>query len=217
VTGPLARAAELFVAPDVEAAPATVSVPSEARVVVVGSREHAWPLAAALALTLRAADRSPAALVATWAAGEEHVAPPRPALRGAHRLATQLSARGLPASPRGRLAWVRLPVDPPDAAAVVRRAAAIVDGPMVTALTGPRPAGLEELVAEHDLVVLAADPDTPLARAAIAGLSHRCVSALACRPLRPGIARALALAGLAAPRLDPPLRAKAGESYTDHG
>ena len=85
----------------------------------------------------------------------------------------------------------------------MRRAAALVDGPLVTALAGARPPELDDLVAEHDLAVVAAEPETPLARAALAALSARGVDARACRPPRRGIARALALAGLAAPRLDP--------------
>ena len=92
---------------------------------------------------------------------------------------------------------------------LLRRVAGIVaravDGPVVTALAGPRPPALEALIDEHDLVLVASDPDTPLACAALTGLAPRCVSALACRPLQRAVPRALALAGITAPRLDPPL------------
>jgi len=202
VTGSLARAAAFFVAP---AAPSdavvTATVPAAARAVVLGAPPDAAPLAAALALALRATDGAPAALVASWGAG--HAVARGPATPAAARLAAALARRELPAVARGRLAWLALPGEPLEAAAVVRRAAALVDGPLVTALAGARPPELDDLVAEHDLAVVAAEPETPLARAALASLSARGVDARACRPPRRGIARALALAGLAAPRLDP--------------
>jgi hypothetical protein len=125
-----------------------------------------------------------------------------------------VSARELRAVARGRLVWLRLPADPVAAEVALRRAAAAVDAPLVTALGGGRPSSLDLLVAEHDLVVVAADPVTPLARAALDRLSHRCVAAIACRPLPRGPARSMALAGLKAPRLEPPLRATATDPAT---
>jgi hypothetical protein len=50
-----------------------------------------------------------------------------------------------------------------------------------------------------------ADPATALARAALAGLAARGLEAVACPPLRRGLARRAALAGLGAPRLHVPL------------
>jgi hypothetical protein len=202
MTGLLQRAAGIFVVRD-EVAPAVAAVPAAARAVVLGTRDDAGPLAAALALTLRAADRAPAAAVAIWAAAGQR----GPATPAASRLAGRLARRDLDAVARGRLAWVRLPTDPDAAVTALRHTAAAVDGPLVTALAGPRPARLEHIVAEHDLVLIAADPTSPLARAAVAARSDECVSVLACRPLRGGIARRLALAGLAAPHLEPPLHA----------
>jgi hypothetical protein len=209
VTGLLERAAEFFLVPASDkASPATVTVPAAARAVVVGAPQDAPPLAAALALTLRAADRAPAALVAVWRPADDGESVGRGAATpGAARLATRLGRRDLAATARGRLAWLSLPVEPAAAETAVRRAAATVDGPVVTALAGPRPPELEPLIDEHDLVVIAADPATTLADAALAALAERCVSAIACRPLPRGLPRALALAGLAAPRLEPPLRA----------
>ena len=75
----------------------------------------------------------------------------------------------------------------------------MVEGPLVTALGGPRPAELDGLVAEHDLAVVAADPESPLARAALACLGDLQIAASARAPLGRGMSRALALAGLTAP------------------
>ena len=201
MTGGLARAAAFFVAPAAQSgALATATVPAAARAVVLGAPLDAAPLAAALALALRTADRAPAALVASWGAG--HAVARGAATPAAARLAAALARRELPAVAHGRLAWLALPAEPLEAAAAVRRAAALVDGPLVTALAGARPHELDDLVAEHDLAIVAADPETPLARAALASLSARGIDARACPPPR-RVARALALAGLAAPRLDP--------------
>ncbi len=191
------------------AKPAARRLPVAARAVVLGTPEDAAPLAAALALGLRAADRAAVALVATWTPAGTTVRR-EAATRAAARLAVRLAADAAlsdaapapNAAARGRLAWLALSPDPVAAAAAVRRASSLVDGPLVTALGGARPAALDDLVAEHDLAVVAADPDCALAAAALAGLAGRGVAAVACRPLRRGLPRAVALAGLAAPRLD---------------
>jgi hypothetical protein len=57
---------------------------------------------------------------------------------------------------------------------------------------------LDGLVAEHDLAVVAASPESALARAALARLADHGIAASACAPLARGVARRLALAGLAA-------------------
>jgi hypothetical protein len=181
-------------------------VPAAARAAVLGTPEDAAALAAALALSLRAADRAPAAAVATWTSAGTTVRR-EAATRAAARLAARLAGDDeTAAAARGRLAWLALPAEPDAAAAALRRASTLVDGPLVTALGGARPARLDELVAEHDLAVVAADPASALAAAALAGLAGRGVAAVACRPLRRGLPRALALAGVAAPRLDHVLR-----------
>jgi hypothetical protein len=206
MTGPLARAAGFFVAPAAPAAaPPVAALPSAARAVVVGRADEVAPLAAAVALWLRAADRAPAALVAVWRCGDKRP----PAARGAAmpsaaRLAARLARRDLPATARGRLAWLALPADPAAAAGTVHRVAAIVEGPLVTALAGARPPELDALVAGHDVVVVAAEPDTPLARAALSGLPLPADRTVACPPLPRGVPAALALAGLRAPRAAPP-------------
>jgi len=205
MTGPLARAAGFFVAPAAPvAAPPAAALPTAARAVVVGRVGEVGPLGAAVALWLRAADRGPAALVAVWRCA--HGSPPAArgaAMPSAARLAARLARRGLPVTARGRLAWLALPAEPSEAAAAVHRAAAMVDGPLVTALGGARPAELDALVAGHDVAVVAAEPDTPLARAALGGLPLPGDRTIVCRPLPRGVPTALALAGLRAPRAVP--------------
>ena len=202
MSGVLQRAAGFFLAPPAAAErPVAATLPPAARAVVLGQAADATPLAAALALSLRAAAGAPTALVAVWApdARAERAA----STRAASRLAARLTAHDIPAIARGRLAWHALAPEPAAAAAAVRRASAIVEGPLVTALTGARPAELEELVEEHDLAIVAADPGSSLARAALARLADRGVAGTACAPLGRGLPRKLALAGFAAPRLDP--------------
>lgn len=201
MTGVLERAAEFFLAPPVRSGDPVVPPPAVApRAVVLGSPPDVAPLAAALALSLRAAAGAAAAVVASWGGSKE--LRPTAAARSAARLASRLAAHELPSTPRGRLAWLELPADPPQAAEAVRRASALVDGPLVTALAGLRPPELDALVAEHDLAFVAAPAGTALARAAVARLAEQDIAASACAPLRRGVGRTLALAGLAAPRLD---------------
>jgi hypothetical protein len=198
MSGALERAAAFFL--DSAEAPRStaIALPPAVRAVVLGSAVEIVPLAAAVALSFRAGEHAPAAVVATW--GHDALRASA-ASRAAAQFARRLSAHELPAVARGRLAWLTLPGDAAAAAEALRRASALVDGPLVTALGGARPPELESLVAEHDLAIVAADPETPLARAALARLAERGVAASACPPVRRGLSRALALAGLAAPRL----------------
>lgn len=202
MTGVFERAAGFFLRPathrSATARIEAAGVPPAARAVVLGAPADAVPLAAALALSPRLAGGGPA-LVATWPPVE--AAGPAGATRAAARLATRLTARDLPGAARGRLAWLALPGEPAAATLAVRRASAVVEGPLVTALCGPRPPELDGLVAEHDLAVVAAAPDTPLARAAVAQLTAAGVAACACAPPSRGLPRALAVAGVAGPRL----------------
>ena len=191
----LERAASFFLAP-AERRDDPVALPPAVRAVVLGSPADAAPLAAALAVSLHA---SPA-VVASWGVGRE--LRPAPATRATARLAARLTTHDLPTAARGRLAWLALPPEPAAAADALRRASALVEGPLVTALAGARPPELEALVADHDLAVIAACPDTTIARAALARLAERGIAASACPPPRRGLQRTLALAGLAGPRLD---------------
>jgi hypothetical protein len=206
VTGALDRFGAFLVEPSARAA-GTASLPTACRAAVLGAVADVPPLAAALALTLRAADRRPAALVALWGAPPPGSAP---AVRAAAKLAAAVkpfaAADGSEptdrAIARGRLAWLGLPAKPVLAVDALVGAAAVVDAPLVTALAGVRPPALDALVAGHDLVVAAAVPGSPLAETAIERLSERGVPAVACPPLSRGVVRGLALAGWVAPRVD---------------
>jgi hypothetical protein len=91
---------------------------------------------------------------------------------------------------------VTLPVDDGPAAA---RRAVVAGAPAVLAITVPRSAELDEVLVEQDLAVLvAAEPEGPLAR--LAALPEGAPPLVVVRPLRRGPARSLACAGLAAPR-----------------
>jgi hypothetical protein len=207
VTGVLQRVASFFVTPAATPRREPAVLPPVVRAVVLGARPDAASLAAALALSLRAAVSDPAAVVVLWS--HDGQGAPRSAVgerargtRAALRLAARLRDQGLDAGARGRLAWLVLPTDAEGAAGQVRRASSLVEAPLVTALTGPRPPVLDDLVAEHDIAIVAAQPGSPLARATLAQLADRGIAASARLPLRRGLPRALALAGLAAPRLD---------------
>jgi hypothetical protein len=196
MSGPLERAAAFFVAPAKGAAPArAAALTPSARTVVLGGPEEVAALGAAIAL-----EGPVPGAVALWRGARTPSA--GLATRAAARLTAQLVAHDLPAIARGRLAWLALPDDPYLVTVAVRCASALVPGPFVTALAGPRPPELETLLAEHDIAVVAADPETPLARAALTGLTARGIPAAAIPPPRRGATRALALAGLAAPRLE---------------
>ncbi len=194
------------------------------RVAVLGRHAAAAPLAVAVANALRAGHRASAAAVAIWAPPREPAAvadPPALALAGApdaaepgsrppstpaaSRLAARLRARGLPATSRGRLAWIQLADHPVAAALAARRLSGAVEVPVVVVLAGPRGAVLEALLREQDLaVIVTRDPGGALGRLAVSTCE---IPAVACAPLPAGPARVLAAAGLAGARaLDPPVR-----------
>jgi hypothetical protein len=170
-------------------------------VAVLSPPADAQPLGSALGLALAGRRRAPVVAVCVWT-GE----PPgagvtwrAPALPAARRLAAVLAARGHDARAAGRLAVVRLPAAPADAACDARRASAAAGtAPVVLALGGPRVAAFDALLAEQDVVVIATAPgtDPALARLAVAGLGCEHARACVCAvpPAQPG--RALAAAGL---------------------
>jgi hypothetical protein len=119
-----------------------------------------------------------------------------PAHAAARRLATRLGSRGIPASARGRLAWLPLPTDPAPGIAMAERAAAATDVPAILTLAGPRPAEIEPVLSEHDLVVVVAGDDAgPLATLTLDRLTALPAPAVVVRPLH-GASRRLALAGV---------------------
>jgi hypothetical protein len=174
----------------------SISAPDRfaARAAVLGSAATAIPVGAALANTLRARDGFPAAVVATWSPGHAARAPRGPATPAAARVAARLTVRGLEATACGRLAWLALPDHVVAAAMGARRAAAVLDVPLVTVLAGARCDIVEALLAEQDLVlVVTREPESALARLAVGACSS---PALACPPLPSTARRLLARAGL---------------------
>ena len=122
---------------------------------MLGPAAEAVPLGAVLANALRAAAGAPAAALAVWIPGAAP-AGGGPAGLAASRLAARLTARDLPAAARGRLAWLALDAHPVAAAVAARRAAGALELPLVTVLAGPRCEVVEGLLADQDLVVIAA-------------------------------------------------------------
>jgi hypothetical protein len=169
-------------------------------VAVLAAPADAQALGAALGLALASRDRAPAVVLCVWTgAPTAGLAWGAPALPAARRLARALAARGHDARATGRLAVVRLPPEPDAAAVQARRAtAAAGSAPSVLALGGPRVAALDTLLAEQDLVVVAAPAgtDPALAKLALAGLRSSDARACVCEvpPARP--ARTVAAAGL---------------------
>jgi hypothetical protein len=184
---------------------------------VLGRPEEAEPVAAALALALSRRVRARAAIVtvlsgtptagATPGAGAFPACTNVPGLGGApaaeaapgaggtpaaRRLSARLGAHGLAAHPRGRLVWVRPSAH---AAQVAVRRVAAMGAPVVVAVTAPRTAALDELIADQDLtLVVTADPEGPLGRLALAAQPETRV--LVAPPLPRGPARSLARGGL---------------------
>jgi hypothetical protein len=176
------------------------------RLAVLGSPAHVPALAAAVALAARARAHVPAALIALWRAPGDEGSPPgpaAPALPGAVALAARLSRRDLPVVARGRLAWLLLPPEGEVAVPMLRRAeAAAGDLPAVLALARARDATADRLLAERELLVVAAAPGSALASAAAEDAIALRAPVHPCAPLPAGVARLAALAGIRAPRLD---------------
>ncbi len=120
-----------------------------------------------------------------------------PPVRRARRLERSLQARDLRASAAGRVVRVELPAEPEAAIASAARAEATTDAPMVVVVAGPREAAIDRLLAEHELLLIAAGDDgDPLV-----DLAHDSLVALGPRVARiaatvPPLTRALAVWGL---------------------
>jgi hypothetical protein len=212
MTAALRAVAGWFVAPAPPAAggaPPAAPLRAGRRIAVLGSAVTAAPLAAAVALTARADGAAPTALVLLWRSPLLCGPPPgpaAPALPAARRLAARLGRRELPAVARGRLVWLVLPGTGDDGACALHHAeAAAGDVPAVLALARPREAAVDAVLAESGLAVVAAQPGSALAIAALEDVADLRVPACACPPPPSGAARLAALAGLRAPRLALPL------------
>ena len=101
MTGLLARAASLVVEPRTPTDTPPATAPAASRALVLGSPATAPPVAAALAGSLRARDRAPAALLCVWcpAAPDAQLARSGPAPLAAPSFAAPLSAPGSAESP----------------------------------------------------------------------------------------------------------------------
>lgn len=173
------------------------------RAAVLGTVGEAVPVGALLANALRSEVGVSTAALAVWAPGAAGVRG-GVATPAASRLAARLAARGLPAVARGRLAWMPLEDHPVAAAVAARRVSGALEVPFVVVLAGPRCDVIEGVLAEQDLVVVAAaEPEGPLARLAVSA----CVcAALACAPPATGPSRWAARSGATARGLAAPLR-----------
>jgi hypothetical protein len=160
--------------------------------------------AIAVAAGIVIARRSPAALVCLHAAGgERSTAPLRaPARAAPARLAASLRARGLAADARGRIAAVELAGDGSDAAAAAARALAAA-GTLPTVIgVAVRDPDMDGLLAAQDAILVALPPSTDAALAELTVASAARLGRVASIPVTLDPAsRALAVAGLRAPRL----------------
>lgn len=174
----LGRLSGLFVEP-APTRPRPVRVTGAApAVIVLCSPVDAVALGSSVALAAARRGRASIGIVALWrpgtSVGRGATAPP---VRRARRLERSLQARGLRARAAGRLVRVELPAEPEAAIASAARAEATTDAPMVVVVTGPRDAAIDRLLAEYDLLLLAAsegrDPVVGLARDSLARLGPR--------------------------------------------
>jgi hypothetical protein len=187
MSGLLARAGALFVAPAVEAA---AFAPPRARVGIVGvlgERKDLLVVAGAEAAALRREAGAAFALVVL--AG--FPAPPGLAAPAAGRAAAKLVRRGIPARAYGALCLV----EAPDA----RAAVAAVDAPVVIASTRREPE-LDALLATADRLVLATGDDPLLAELAAGDLARLGPPVTLATPAAGLLARQAARLGLAAAR-----------------
>jgi hypothetical protein len=199
------RAGALFLAPVASSEESSghsavdVGLPRDwGRAVVVGRPRDSALVAAVLANELRRHAQVAVALLLAWDPSESRPAlASAPALPAARRLTVRLENRGLKAEAVGRLARVRLPPDPGEAAAAAERAFVAAEAPSVLAIGGPRPGIFDALVRRHRLaVVVTSGPhDEPVAALAMDGLRASSVDVVSCPALPAGSARALAALG----------------------
>lgn len=194
----LGRLSAVFVEP-APTRPRSVRAPGVApAIALLCSSVDAVALGSAVALAAARRSRSSIGVAALWrpgaSVGAGVTAPP---VRRARRLERSLQARDLRAKAAGRLVRVELPAEPEAAIASAARAEATTDAPMVVVVAGPREAAIDRLLAEHDLLLLAAsdgsDPLLDLTHDSLARLGPR-VETIAARV--PPLTRALAAWGL---------------------
>lgn len=203
------RALEYFVAPEpstearVEAHGATRAALGPPAAGVLGATSDVSAVASLLASQLRVRCRAGCVVIAEWSSGEPLAKRTGVASRQARQLAARLAGRGLDVGTQGRIVTTRLPADPLAAGSAWRRVLAAADCPSVCVMAGPRPEGLDAMLAELDLIVLvpgevATAELGQLALAELAGVRALVVSS---RPVQSGMARLLASSSIAASRV----------------
>lgn len=193
MSGPLSGVRNFFVAPPAGGRRARPwAMPSPASFAVLGERGDA--LAVGNALVLASAG---CGVVCAWPPAAPHRR--GPATGEARRLARRLESRGLDSVPHGRMVRVALPEPPAEAVSAAQRAAAAAPVACAVVLAGPREDELDALFSLQDAIVLVvrAGPGSPLVRLAVEGL-HGAGAAVAALSPPTGVARQLALAGIAA-------------------
>jgi hypothetical protein len=125
-----------------------------------------------------------------------------PAHAGAGRLAASLTARGLAADARGRLAVVRLPDDPAELSSAAARALAAAGALPTVLAVAQRSEDVDVLLGAQDAILVALAPaaEPTLAGLALAGATELAPSAVAISLALDPVQRALALAGAWSPR-----------------
>ncbi len=193
MTGARARVAAVFVRP---ALPAEFALRARQPAVVALACHpaDAWAAAGAAALGLRAGDE-PAVVAVLGPARPPAVR--APASRAARGLAGALRASGIGAEAAGRTVRASLPEGETAAVAAVERIAAVCAGPVVLAVTGPRSAPLDALLARLDAVAVVPRPgaDAALTAAIAVSLADLGRPVAACGALPAGPERAAAAAG----------------------
>lgn len=160
MTGLLARAGQLFVAPAApQAATFAPPRPPVALTGVLAAEADLLVAAGAAAAALRREAGARAALVCVWRGHDEPQLPaPAPRAPGAARIAAKLTRRGLPARASGAVCVVELPSDPGEAVAAFRDALAAADAPAVLAVAR-RSTVFDRLLATADrLILVVGDP-----------------------------------------------------------
>jgi hypothetical protein len=175
--------------------------------VILCTAPRARVAAAGVALALAHAAGSRCALAGVVGADAAATLGGMPAAR---RAATALRRRALPTAASGRLVWLadrRASLPPDDVASVcaalsaeLGRSAAALGVPAAVAFPFARTDALDRVLAWHDAIVVAREPDAPPAaiERALASLARLGRPAAAMTP-PPRTAAALAVAGLAAP------------------
>jgi hypothetical protein len=199
---PLGRLSSIFVEPAPRRArPAARVTTSLSQTALLCAPEDARALGSAVALSFARRARSPVGLLLLWRpGGPSATGLAAPVTRRARLLAGSLRARDLRVTAGGRLVRVDLPDEPEAATAAAGHAEAAADAPAVFACAGPRTDALDDLLADRDLLLLAAaDPDSPLTSLALESLAELGPAVAALPTVVPPVSRALALAGLSPP------------------